>query len=225
MTNWNEILKLYNLPEKGNDFGYQADKINEAETRLKISIPLALKSYYLALGKNENINTSHNRLLKPCKEIIFSDDGYLIFYEENQASVYWGIKQEDLKTNNPPVWGNYGTNTSPDWHLETKTTENFLLLMAIHNGTLGGLRYNANCFDLIKPEIVKKIQEKWKEIPEISWDRQEIYTNNFEEVFSLNFDNNKNCTAMFIGTSNQEHFDHLLESLDVDWSYISYEDE
>ncbi|WP_299223887.1 SMI1/KNR4 family protein [uncultured Aquimarina sp.] len=224
MTNWDEIKKLYNITEKENKFGYQVDEINEVEARLKINIPQTLRSYYFTLGKNENINNSHNRLLKPNKEIGFSIDGYLVFYEENQASVYWGIKQEDLELNNPPVWGNYGTNESPDWHLETKTTESFLLLMGINNGTLGGLKYNANCFETIELDTVKRIQKNWNEINKISWDKQRIYTNDFEEVLSLNFDENSNCTAIFIGTSHKERFDNLLESLTVDWSYTSYEE-
>ncbi|MBU2947036.1 SMI1/KNR4 family protein [Zobellia uliginosa] len=226
MTNWNEIIKLYNISEKENEFGYRVDEINEVESRLKTKIPQTLKSYYLSLGKNENINNSHNRLLKPNQEIGFSDDGYLVFYEENQASAYWGVKQEDLKLDNPPVWGNYGTNESPDWHLETNTIENFLLLMGVYNGTLGGLEYNANCFENIEPDTVKKIQEIWKEIDKISWEKQRIYTIDFEEVISLSFDQNNNCTAIFIGTSHRERFDNLLENLNINnWSYTSFEDD
>lgn len=223
MTDWNQIKKLYNLTE--NALGYPLDEINALETRLKINLPQVLRSYYITLGKNEALNNSHNRLLKPNKEIGFSNDGFLVFYEENQASVYWGIKQENFDLDNPPVWGNYGTIESPDWHLETKTTNDFLLLMGVYNGTLGGLKYNANCFEIIETETVKKIQENWKEVNEICWDKQRTYTNDFEEVLSLSFDENSNCTAIFIGTSSKERFDNLLENLTIDWSYTSYEDE
>lgn len=225
MTNWNEIIKLYNIAGKRNEFGYQAEEIREAELRLKTNIPKILKDYYFSLGKNESINNSYNRLLKPNQEIGFSDDGYLVFYEENQASAYWGIKQADLGLDNPPVWGNYGTNESLDWYLEAKTVENFLLLMGVYNGTLGGLRYNANCFEAIEPEIVKEIANHWKEINDISWDSQRIYSNDFREVLSLSFDKDENCTAIFIGTSYKERFDNLLKNLDIDWSYTSYEDD
>lgn len=225
MTNWDEITKLYNIAGKRNKFGYQVDEISEAESRLKTAIPKVLKDYYFSLGKNEAINNSHNRLLKPNQEIEFSDDGYLVFYEENQASTYWGIAQKDLTLDNPPVWGNYGTNESPDWHLESKTIDNFLLLMGVYNGTLGGLRYNANYFEAIDPETVKEIENNWKVINEISWDSQKIYSNDFKEVLSLSFDKDKNCTAIFIGTSYKKRFDNLLQNLNIDWSYTSYEDD
>ena len=217
-----KIKRLYNLHE---DNGYLKNELTELETRLKINLPLILKDYYLSLGKNKTINYSHNRLLNPNKEVRISDDGYLIFYEENQAVVSWGIKNVDLKKKNPPVWGNYGTEESPDWHMETKTTEDFLLLMAVYNGTLGGLKYNANSFGAIPIETVDTIKNNWKQIIDISQERQKVYTNNFEEVISLSFNEKGNCSAIFIGTISENRFDALLDSLAVDWSYISDEDE
>jgi len=147
MTNINNITQLYDLP-KNKDFGYSEEEIKRAADHLNITFPLALKQYYLALGKVQSINTSHNILLNPLQEVGFSDDRYLVFYEENQNVAFWGIKEEDLKEDNPAVWGNYGTNENPDWRIEANTTEDFLLLMSIYNGTLGGLKYNANTLDM-----------------------------------------------------------------------------
>lgn len=127
MTSSQKIRRLYNLPDNEN-FGFTKTEITELENKLNIKLPEELKNYYLTLGKNENINFSYNRLLNPDKEIGFSDDRYLIFYEENQVVAYWGIQQGDLKLNNPPVWGNYGSIQEPDWYLEAKTTEDFFLL-------------------------------------------------------------------------------------------------
>jgi len=225
MDDLDKIKRLYNLIEDKISFGYQEDELIELETRLKTNLPKRLKEYYLTLGKNENINYYHNRLLKPNKEIGFSNDRYLMFYEENQVVASWGIKEKDLKLDNPPVWGNYGTNESPDWQLETKTTESFFLLMSVYNGTFGGLKYNANSFDTIKPKVVKAIKKKWVEVTEISWAKQKIYTDSFDEILSLSFDEKENCTAIFIGTSKKDRFDNLLDNLNIDWSYVSYEDD
>lgn len=223
MTSTDKIRQLYDLPENEN-FGFSEVEINETEKNLNIEFPLELKNYYLTLGKVEAINYSHNRLLKPNKELGFSNDRYLVFYEENQAVAYWGIKEEDLKSDNPTVWGNYGTEEDPDWHIEASSTNNFFLLMSIYNGTLGGLKYNANYFGQIQPETVDFIERNWTKVTEISWDKQKIYTDNFHEVLSLSFDNQNNCDAIFIGTSKQERFDKMLENIEIDWSYTSYED-
>ncbi|HEU0124849.1 MAG TPA: SMI1/KNR4 family protein, partial [Flavobacterium sp.] len=74
-------------------------------------------------------------------------------------------------------------------------------------------------------EMVKKVEEKWILIPEISRDNQKIYTDDFYDVISLSFDKNNNCTAAFIGTSDQERFDSILDVIDIDWSYLSYDDD
>jgi len=218
-----EISRLYNLSDESQ--GFPDQKIAELEGRLGIKLPNALKNYYVTLGKHENLNYAYNRLLLPDDEVGFSKDRYLLFFEEYQAVVSWGIKETDLQYENPPVWGNSGTDDEPDWYLEADTTEKFLLLMAIYNGTLGGLPYNANCLEPIDSEIVKMIKQNWTFVPDVSYDRQQVYTDDFYEVISLSFDEGENCTGVFIGTSDQERFDGLLDRIAIDWSYTSYEDE
>lgn len=224
MTYSEKIRRLYNITENDNS-GYAESELTALEKHLQIHLPEKLRSYYLTLGKNQNINYTHNRLLKPDKEVGFSDDRHLVFYEENQVVAFWGIKEEDLKLENPPVWGNYGTNEIPDWHVETKTIEDFLLLMAVYNGTLGGLKFNANTLEQLNSEPITFIEKNWELVPEISWERQKVYTKDFYEVISLSFNEVKNCTGAFIGTSDQQRFDHLLDRLNIEWSYTSYEDE
>jgi hypothetical protein len=219
-----KIKRLYNLFENEN-YGFSEIEILALENKLKVTLPAKLKEYYLELGKEENLNYSFNRLLKPEDEVDFSDDGYLVIYEENQVVAFWGIKKEDLKLDNPPVYGNYDTIEKSDWEIETQTTENFFLFMAVFSGTLGGLKYNGNHFGAIDSDIVKFVEENWKFVPEISRDNQKVYTDDFYDVISLSFDKDDNCTAAFIGTSDQERFDKIIENLDIDWSYLSYDDE
>jgi hypothetical protein len=224
MTNLQKIKRLYSLSEKQN-YGFSDIEIAELEARLNVQLPEKLKDYYLTLGKNEEINYVHNRLLKPDHEIGFSEDRYLVFYEENQVVAYWGIKEADLKLPDPPVWGNYGTTENPDWVMEAKTTDFFFLLMAAYNGTLGGLKYNANSFSQIDGTVVDYIKQNWTEVPEISWEKQRVYTDDFYEVISLCFDEQQNCTAAFVGTADRERFDEILDNLDIDWSYTSDSEE
>jgi len=219
-----KIRTLYDLPAD-ETFGYSEEEIINLEIDLGVRLPGKLRDYYLHLGKNERVNASHNRLLKPNGEVGYSEDDYLLFYEENQGVVSWGIKKDGLQLESPPVWGNYGDEEMPDWHRETSTVENFFLLMAVYNGTMGGLKYNANCLDEVDPEVVKAIQQRWNEVPDISWEKQKVYTDDFREVISLSFDDSGNCNAVFIGTSDQHAFDELLDEIEVEWSYVSYEDD
>lgn len=217
MTYFDKIRHLYNIAAQAH-FGFDASEIVQP-------LPAVLKDYYLTLGKHAAINYSHNRLLKP-DQIGFSQDEYLIFYEENQAVVYWGIKQSDLSLSDPPVYGNYsGDEMNPDWHQECATTGGFLLLMAVYNGVLGGLQFNANSFAPVAPETVAYVQETYEEVQEISHATQRVFTKEYEEMVSLSFDKEGSCTGAFIGTNDGDRFDHMLDLLDIEWSYISLEDE
>ena len=80
-----KIKRLYNLSENEN-YGFSENQIIDLEKTLDIKLPSKFKEYYLELGKEENLNFSFNRLLEPDDEIEFSDDNYLVFYEENQIS-------------------------------------------------------------------------------------------------------------------------------------------
>ncbi|WPV65340.1 hypothetical protein [Chitinophaga sp. LS1] len=217
MTYFEQIRHLYGI-EKQERFGFEVGEIEQP-------LPLVLKEYYLTLGKHDAVNYSHNRLLKP-DQIGFSQDEYLIFYEENQGVVFWGIKQSDLALPNPPVYGNYsGDEMNPDWHQECATTDGFLLLMAVYNGVLGGLEFNANSFEMVPPETVAYVQNTYVELKEISHATQRVFTLDYEEMVSLSFDKEGNCTGAFIGTNDGGRFDKMLDQLDIEWSYISLEDE
>jgi hypothetical protein len=224
MTTIQKIKRLYNLSEKEN-YGFSDDEIRELERKLSILLPLKLKEYYLELGKEENLNYSYNRLLNFKDEVEFSDDEYLIIYEENQVVAFWGIKKDDLLKDNPPVYGNYDTIEKSAWIIETNTINDFFLLMAVYNGTFGGLQFNGNYLGEIDLEIVKLIEENYTLVPEISRENQKVYTDDFYAVISLSFDQENNCTGAFIGSSNQERFDAILDNIDIDWSYLSYDDE
>jgi hypothetical protein len=224
MNNIQKIKHIYNLSEYEN-FGFSESEVLVLEKKLDIVLPVKLKEYYLELGKHENLNYSHNRLLKPDHEIGFSDDQYLVFYEENQVVAFWGIRKEDLKLDNPPIWVKYDTIEKSDWMIETKTTENFFLLMAVYNGTLGGLPYNGNFLGLVDSQTVDFVEDNFTLLPEISRKNQKVYTDDFYDLISLSFDKENNCVAVFIGTNDPDRFDDLIYSLDIDWSYLSYDDE
>jgi hypothetical protein len=218
MTYFDKIRHLYGIGAQ-EQLGFEAHEIDQP-------LPEMLKEYYLSLGKQEAINYSYNRLLKPGGEIGFSQDDYLVFYEENQGVVFWGIKRADLHLSNPPVYGNYsGDEMQPDWHLECAATDAFLLLMAVYNGVLGGLAFNANSFETVPRETVEDIQNTYEEIKEISHATQRVFTRDYEAMISLSFDKEGNCTGAFIGTGDADRFDEMLDKLDLEWSYISLEDE
>ena len=144
--NSGEVLeKLYNKKIEG----YSEEELLEAEQRLKIKLPKALRNYYLKYGKL-NINTalheifvpqdldfSYNYLIEEAEEdeeeLLEEDlkeetDNYLLFWVENQGVWYQGIKAEDLENDNPNVY----ITTNDDlyeWTLCSNSFDSHILVM------------------------------------------------------------------------------------------------
>jgi hypothetical protein len=99
------------------------DRISAAERALGLRLPQSLREYYLVAGRLDELNKVHNRLDEP--ENIETIDGHLVFMEENQVVVLWGIKTHDLDQSDPEVW--QGVNGEPiEWYSEEATVSEFL---------------------------------------------------------------------------------------------------
>ena len=228
------IKKLYNLTAKDCK-GFSEAQLLKAEKRLHITLPEEFRAYYLQLGATKSVNQSYNSLATP-QQLYFAGD-YLCFCEENQGVVMWAIRKEDLNNPNPPVWGNYGSETDPDWVLENPKLSDFWLYMAIYNGTLGGLSYNANAmggWDMegfeVPEQAVSYIEKQYDTLTELCWEGQRVFTDkDFTIVIVLSIHREtKRATAIFIGSAQQELFDTLLDDMEnfgLQWNYTSYDDE
>ena len=227
------IKNLFHLAPKDYK-GFSEEQLLEAEKRLAVKFPQVFREYYLQLGATESVNQSFNSLATP--EQLYFDGDFLCFCEENQGAVMWAIHKEDLNNSNPPVWGNYGSETAPNWIQETQTLSDFWLYIAIYNGTLGGLPYNANAMggwemeDFEVPEqAVAYIEKQYNTLTELCWEGQRVFTDkDFTIVIVLSIhQETKRATAIFIGSAQQELFDTLLDNMEnfgLQWNYTSYDD-
>ena len=228
------IKKLYNLTPK-NCKGFSQAQLLKAEKRLHITLPEEFRAYYLQLGATKSINQSYNSLATPL-QMYFTGD-YLCFCEENQGVVMWAIRKEDLTNPNPPVWGNYGSETDPNWIQETQNLSDFWLYLAIYNGVMGGLPYKANAmggWDMenfeVPEQAVAHIEKQYTELTSLSWKGQRTFTDaNFQIVITLAIHRDTNrATAIFIGSAQRELFDTLLDAMEnfgLEWDYTSYDDD
>ncbi|MCH5720555.1 SMI1/KNR4 family protein [Niabella hibiscisoli] len=122
VTHLQKIKKLYNLPENDNA-GFDESEIIALEKRLRVQLPAELRNYYLELGKNEPINYSHNRLLKPGKEIRFSKDRYLVFIRKTRPYHAGVLRRLTCYCATHPFGEIMGLQEKPDWYLETGGTD------------------------------------------------------------------------------------------------------
>lgn len=219
-----QIKTLYSVDES-EALGFSAQELKTLENRLNVQIPAALRSYYLALGKDEVINHSFNHLI-PLAEISLSDDGFFVFYSENQGVGCWGIKKSQLTEENPAVYVNYDlAGSSSEWLLDSQHLDGFLLNAAIINAVLGGAAFNANSFHRAPQGFIAEIEANWQELKDLTEHKQRIFTRNFNDVMLLCINPEDQVEGVFLGSQDSETFEKLLESLDLNWDYISEEDE
>jgi hypothetical protein len=80
--------------------------------RAGLAVPAALFDHYALAGRHW-VNTYHDRL-RPVAELGWVGDR-LVFLEENQCVVFWGVRGADLGEADPAVW--QGVNVEPaEWY-------------------------------------------------------------------------------------------------------------
>lgn len=118
------IRKLYHCNE---NFPYPEASIQEAVKRFG-KLPNTLIEFYQQLGANQEINQAQTYPCSPANLTL--ESGYLTFYVEDQESMWWAIKQEDLGEDNPAVYACVWKNGGYVYLPESDTLEHFLCSMA-----------------------------------------------------------------------------------------------
>ena len=113
-------------------------RVRRAEKRLGFSLPSALRDYLRLAGEAKE-NREHNRLLSP--EALVVEDGYLVFMEENQSVVDWGIPLALARQADPVVW-QCVNGDAPKWYSEKMCFSEFILRnLAWQRGVEGFARH------------------------------------------------------------------------------------
>jgi hypothetical protein len=110
-------------PEPADGLGDESVEARLTERGLRI--PAALFDYYSVAGYHW-INTKQNRL-RPIEELDWYVD-WLVFMDDDQGLVSWGIHRQDLNIPDPVVWqGILGEEI--DWFQEDLSLSKFLMEM------------------------------------------------------------------------------------------------
>lgn len=147
--------------------GCASAELEDAERRLGIKIPVSLKEYYLLSGREKRINQFHNRLLLPEKWSI--DSSHLVFMEENQSVVYWGISAApESKTDAGVFQGVNLRDKGIDWHAEHDSCFTFLNVMAIWHASFGGAAANTAVGYVQEEPARSTLEEGWQFVGEVN---------------------------------------------------------
>jgi hypothetical protein len=81
--------------------GYESSALDEAEERLGVRLPAALREVYELLGRRDDLLRNQDRLQRP--EELYLSQGALVYQTENQGAAKWGILLEDITAEDPPA--------------------------------------------------------------------------------------------------------------------------
>lgn len=161
--------------------GVDNQSIEVAEKKLEVKFPEALKDFYLNVGKIGLFTDAFEFFAKPKQ--IYVKANKLVFLEENQAVLSWGVDLNDLGKDVIPVYHSPNIGDQENdvvWYTEALPLPEFLELImyyqsvsadaGIQTKTKGGypLSYVGYKSDLENAEIWDKFQkdlsDKWEKV-------------------------------------------------------------
>ena len=145
------------VPNLGGDHALPHEDVGVVENRLGIKLPLSLREYLLSIGKLK-LNTAHNRLL-PLADW-FIDDDKLVFMEENQWVVYWGVSASKTVADDPALFQGVNRRHKPiEWFPEQDRTSDFLVLMLHFQAAMGG--FDQILSGPVNPNMLGYFESEW----------------------------------------------------------------
>ncbi|MGL4610482.1 MAG: hypothetical protein ACRCYY_12520 [Trueperaceae bacterium] len=126
-------------------------------------LPPALHAYYLVAGNETLLNHSYNRLLAP--KDIFVEAGRIVFMEENQNVVYWGVPEGAFA--DPLVEQGVNSEELPlGWHPEHESCAEFLEVMLYVQTAFGDvMKYSSSA--VVDPHFEKQLQQHYQYVGRI----------------------------------------------------------
>jgi hypothetical protein len=145
--------------------GQPETDLSDAEARLGLRLPSVLRRYYRLAGRYDRFNCAHNRLRGPEEWSV--DGGKLVFLEENQCVVVWGVETSTSPDDDPPVYqGPIVRGRPTEWYLEHEHCSEFLLVMLHLQAVWGGCDHLGGSD--VPPEAVEKFLSGWTFVARIN---------------------------------------------------------
>jgi hypothetical protein len=112
-------------------------QIIRAEQKLGIKLPEALRDFYLAAGREKILRSAFQIIRDPDELAI--ESGKLVFVDENQGAVVWGLDLKTLRHEDPAVFQGPVVDGEVDrWYPESDRCSKFLIFMLHLQAAYGG---------------------------------------------------------------------------------------
>lgn len=183
-----------------------------------LAIPYPLRWWYRLAGRRKEIMSGQNILLEPSK-LEINNDGFLVFYGENQWCYEWATEPAG---DDPAVYGR--ESDSDPFTSEGMQLSEHLILACLFEAIMCHSPYGASSAWLDEDRL-REITETIPPIPIGSWGwaSTRFYSKNGAFMFSMDngtFDGNKGY-SVWIGAKTEHPLQFLKPYLDDSWEYVS----
>ena len=216
---WALLFKLiagwYRPVSQGD--GYENDVLDRCQNQNGIILPLAMREWYTTTGRMDDIWCCQDLLVEP--EKLRFEAGILTFYRENQCVTSWGIRQDELLLEDPPV---VVRDENDEWVVQSLRLSEFVLHMFVYVIQFGN--HPAQIHGYAHPACVQRLKTLPKlGFPQFIWTRSTLF--GFEDlVVAIDGTDHVSASArsveamgLFRELLTQEDFDIISENvLDAD---------
>jgi hypothetical protein len=169
--------------------------------------PRVLRTYYQIAGRETRLNGAFNRLLPPEEWIV--DQKRLVFMEENQAVVLWGVATTKDAVDPPVYMGVNGDEIK--WYREHRQCSTFLSVMLHWQGAFGGgLPFTSTAVASLA--LRRILRRNWRFAGEVN--RMQAFAKPGKTVCHLRWDDG---WRVFAGAVDQSKIDEISNELSLTW--------
>ena len=161
MFDYKAIRELFDISEP---MGWNEDTISALKAEYG-SLPAALEDYYrLCVGCDALASDPAADYLMPADKVgMRKEQGYYVFFSENQSVSFWGIKLEDMDKSDPPV---YETYDGGEWYNTGESLSKFFNAEGYLAAVTSGLEYATEDYYEADEEQSANLRDTFEHIEE-----------------------------------------------------------
>ena len=186
-----------------------------AEKKLGLRLPAALRDYYLIAGRERVLNHVFNRLWAPGDWELHKRK--LIFMEENQRVVGWGVTASSRPAGDPAVFQAAAVRGALDnWYQEHRRCSVFLTVMLHWQAAFGGgMACTASA--PAPPALAASLNGAWQFIGEVN--KMRAFSRDGQAVSVLEWQSfgKEPALRVFAGASSKDGLDAIARDLKLQW--------
>ncbi len=196
--------------------GLPSGRVSAAEKKLGLRLPTALRDYYLVAGRERALNHAHNRLC--ALGDLETHAGKLVFMEENQCAVVWGVAACSKPGDDPAVYQGPIVDGEPSgWFVEQRKLSAFMVFMLHMQAAFGG-GLPCTASGPAQKSLVATLDRDWHFAGEVNGMR--AYSKDKQAICFLKWQRflaKGETWRVFAGACDKEGLQAISTGLDLQW--------